>query len=196
MTSPLAHLGEIRTRGWKVLSELVRGKDAAQAIAAEKSWARDLVTAVRPFNEVWAIKLGTLGPLGPGEDILRLRYLRKVTDKRHGAAIYRHAVRLRRLDKLLDEIGDGTVAVPTRAAWEKAFAKPLAQKPAAEAVRKPASRAAIEKWLRGFLIDGKPNMVMTEAAAQKHFYPKVVLRPTLRPLHRKIKAEQTKTPSQ
>ena len=98
----------------------MRGKDAAQAIAATKSWKRDLVAAVRPFSEVWAIKLETLGPIEPAskrrytEDSFARRYVGRATskDNRHRSAIYYHAARLHRLDKLLDEIESGTVATP------------------------------------------------------------------------------------
>ena len=198
MTSPLAHLGEIRTRGWKILSELARGKDAAQAIPVEKSWARDLVAAVKPFSEWWAIKLGTLSPISGAEDRFALRHMRGVApeDKHLRASIRSHAVRLLRLNELLDEIKDGTVPTPTRAAWKKAFAKPLAKKPTAKEVRKPVSSKDLEEWLCGFMVDGKPNVNDTWEAAKKHFDPRVVPRDTLRSLHRTIKAEQTKTPPQ
>ncbi len=199
MSGPVAHLQEIRTRGWEIFGEL--GLESAS-----QAWTRDLVAAVKPFSEVWAGRLETIGLVAGGEDRFARGYLRdrgasaknlrptrkmKVTPTAD-RAIYFHAVRLHRLEKLFDEIGDGTVATPTRAAWKKAFAK----KPAAKAARALASSEAIEKWLRGFLVDGKPNVVKTQAAARKHLYPKVVLPAILRPLHKKIKAEQTKIPPQ
>ncbi len=193
MTSPLAHLGEIRTRGWKIFDELVNAKDTAQAIAAEGDWVPDLVTAVKPFSEWWAIKLGTLSPISGAEDRFALRHMRGVApeDKHLRASIRSHAVRLLRLNELLDEIKDGTVPTPTRAAWKKAFAKPLAKKPAAKEVRKPVSAKAIETWLKSNLDKGKPNKNDAWQAARKHFYPKVVDRDIFRSLHEKIKAEQT-----
>ena len=121
MTSPLAPLGEVRARGWKILEELVRGKDAAQNIAALKLWKRDLVAAVKPISEVRAIKLGTLGPIEPAskksvdtEDSFARRYVGRATskDRRHLGSIYYHAVRLHRLDKLLDEIKGMVAAKP------------------------------------------------------------------------------------
>ncbi len=116
MSTPLAHLGEIRTRGWQILDELMKGKDAAQAIAAEGQWVLDLVTAVKPFSEWWAIKLGTtLSPTTDDEDDFAQDHLNKAaaTNKRHCEAIRCHAVRLLRLDELFDEIKDGAVAAPS-----------------------------------------------------------------------------------
>ncbi len=117
MSAPLAHLGEIRTRGWQILDELVNGKDTAQTIVAEGDWWPDLVTAVKPFSEWWAIKLGTtLSPIEEDEDNFAQDHLNKAmaTDKRHCDAIRCHAVRLLRLDKLFDEIKDGTAGTPAR----------------------------------------------------------------------------------
>ncbi len=116
MSAPLAHLGEIRTRGWQILDELVNGKDTAQTIVAEGDWWPDLVTAVKPFSEWWAIKLGTtLSPTEEDEDIFAQKHLNAAmaTEKRHCDAIRCHAVRLLRLDELFDEIKDGTVAAPS-----------------------------------------------------------------------------------
>ena len=112
MSAKGSSLRQLRRDGWKILGELTSGKDTAQAIEAAKPWACDLVMAVEPVSEVWAIRLGTIGHIKGGEDIFARRYVSKVTDKRHRAAITRHAVRLCRLEKLLDEIKGGTVAGP------------------------------------------------------------------------------------
>ena len=73
-------------------------------------------------------------------------------------------------------------------------AKPEPKKTGAKVPRKAASSKDVEKWLRSIMVEGQPNVVKMQKAAQKHFDPKVVLRDILRPLHKKIKAEQTKTP--
>ena len=74
--------------------------------------------------------------------------------------------------------------------------KPFAQKPTTKAVRTAASSKDIEKYLRSLVGNEKSNVNKAQKAAQKHFDPKVVDRKILRPLHAKIKAEQTETPSQ
>ncbi len=111
MSAKGSSLRQLRKDGWKIHSELLHGKDAARAIAAEKSWRHDLVAAVEPISDVWAGKLETLGHMGRVEHIKFFGIMDRAVpaDKRHRALIARHTVRLLRLDKFLAETQDGTV---------------------------------------------------------------------------------------
>ena len=108
MTSSLARLTELRTRGWKILTE-------AELESASPVWTRALVATAKPFSEVQAGRFETIGAISDNEDAFAQRYLKKankVPDEGRRRAIYQHAVRLRRLDELLRDIERGTVATP------------------------------------------------------------------------------------
>ena len=109
MISPLAHLTELRTRGWKIFTE-------AKLESASPVWTCALVAAAKPFSEVQAGRFETIGDISDGERFFAQKYLRKadkvVTDESRRRAIYRHAVKLHRLDKLLRDIESGAVAIP------------------------------------------------------------------------------------
>ncbi len=153
MSAPLAHLSELRTRGWEIFGEL--GLESAR-----RAWARDLVVAAKPFSEVWAGKFKTIGHVTGAEDRFARRYQRsaadKVANKRRLEAIYFHAVQLHRLDKLLDKIESGAVATPKPEDEPAKAAAPKAARPRGKPGQRPkdpqeriaAVQAAIDEQKR------------------------------------------------
>ncbi len=133
MTKPLTRLSEIRARGWKIFTE-------AELESASPVWMRALVATAKPFSEVQAGRFETIGAISDSERFFAQKYLKKadkVTDEGRRRAIYQHAVRLHRLDKLLRDIERGTVATPPA---EDEPAKAVAPK-TARPKRKPGRKS-------------------------------------------------------
>ena len=134
MTSSLARLTELRTRGWKILTE-------AELESASPVWTRALVAAAKPFSEVQAGRFETIGAISDGERIFAQKYQRKadkvVTNEDRRRAIYFHAVRLHRLDRLLRDIERGTVTTPPAEGEPAKAAAPKTARPKGKPGQRP-----------------------------------------------------------